>query len=158
MSEKVHYKKYLGWIVVLGGGVCYLLLIWVFIVWLTWRGPGSSSMFGPAMVVLLFGGSALIKKGLLILSQVPSVKPLGKPSQSQRKEPIPTESSELTQEEKEILQLLSEDLGNMEIANRLGISIGQVSVTRFSLMKRFKADNLSDLVKKTREEGYLPSN
>ena len=71
---------------------------------------------------------------------------------------IASESLELTQEEREILSLLAEDISNMEIADRLNISSIQVSKIRHGLMRKFGVDNLTDLVKQASQTGFLPEN
>lgn len=53
----------------------------------------------------------------------------------------------LTRREKEILRLITEEYTNMEIAEKLSISIRTVETHRFSLLQKLNAKNTAGLVK-----------
>jgi DNA-binding CsgD family transcriptional regulator len=78
--------------------------------------------------------------------------------QIEEREMPPKPLAGLPDEEKEVLHLLSEGLPNLEIADRLGISGVQASLTTSELLKRFGVDNKDELVNQARQQGYLPPN
>ena len=78
--------------------------------------------------------------------------------QIKEREMPPEPLAALPDKEKEVLHLLSEGLPNLEIADRLGISGVQASLTTSELLKRFGVDNKDELVNQARQQGYLRPN
>ncbi|WP_425637101.1 response regulator [Algoriphagus yeomjeoni] len=64
---------------------------------------------------------------------------------------IPEELANLTNREKQILELILEGKGNTEIADALEISKRTAEVHRFNLMKKMNVKNLVELTTKSRE-------
>ncbi|WP_439488977.1 response regulator [Algoriphagus sp.] len=75
----------------------------------------------------------------------------GKPKASSRPDTIPEELTNLTNREKQILELILEGKGNNEIADALQISKRTAEVHRFNLMKKLNVKNLVELTTKSRE-------
>jgi DNA-binding NarL/FixJ family response regulator len=65
---------------------------------------------------------------------------------------------ELTDREREVLQLLAEGHSNRSIAEELNISIKTVGVHRTSIMKKLKCQSVSDLVKYALRKGIISLN
>lgn len=84
-------------------------------------------------------------------------KTTGKTNDTER-EILPEPIAGLTEEEKEVLHLLSEDLHNLEIADRLGISAVQASLITSELLTKFRVDNKGELINQARQKGYLQHN
>jgi len=70
----------------------------------------------------------------------------------------PEPSSWLSEEEIAVLHLLSEDLHNLEIADRLGFSAVQSSLITSELLTKFGVENKDELIDQARHKGYLPTN
>lgn len=64
---------------------------------------------------------------------------------------MPEELANLTNREKQILELILEGKGNTEIADALEISKRTAEVHRFNLMKKMNVKNLAELTTKSRE-------
>lgn len=64
---------------------------------------------------------------------------------------MPEELANLTNREKQILDLILEGKGNTEIADALEISKRTAEVHRFNLMKKMNVKNLAELTTKSRE-------
>ncbi|MCE7055028.1 response regulator transcription factor [Algoriphagus sp. AGSA1] len=75
----------------------------------------------------------------------------GKPKASSRPDTISEELTNLTNREKQILELILEGKGNNEIADELKISKRTAEVHRFNLMKKLNVKNLVELTTKSRE-------
>ncbi|RAI95377.1 response regulator [Algoriphagus yeomjeoni] len=75
----------------------------------------------------------------------------GSTKTSSKPEGIPEELSNLTNREKQILELILEGKGNTEIADALEISKRTAEVHRFNLMKKMNVKNLVELTTKSRE-------
>lgn len=65
------------------------------------------------------------------------------------------QSTELTRREKEILQLITEEFTNQEIAEKLFISPHTVDNHRISLLHKLQAKNTAGLVRKAIENGLV---
>ena len=75
----------------------------------------------------------------------------GKPKASSKSDVLPEELANLTNREKQILELILEGKGNNEIADALEISKRTAEVHRFNLMKKMNVKNLVELTTKSRE-------
>ncbi|WP_192347053.1 response regulator transcription factor [Algoriphagus sp. Y33] len=75
----------------------------------------------------------------------------GKAKTPSRSDAIPEELANLTNREKQILELILEGKGNNEIADTLEISKRTAEVHRFNLMKKMNVKNLVELTTKSRE-------
>ena len=75
----------------------------------------------------------------------------GKSKTSSKSDVLPEELANLTNREKQILQLILEGKGNNEIADALEISKRTAEVHRFNLMKKMNVKNLVELTTKSRE-------
>ncbi|WP_339875914.1 response regulator transcription factor [uncultured Algoriphagus sp.] len=75
----------------------------------------------------------------------------GKANTSPKSDVLPEELSNLTNREKQILELILEGKGNNEIADALEISKRTAEVHRFNLMKKMNVKNLVELTTKSRE-------
>lgn len=64
-------------------------------------------------------------------------------------------ATELTRREKEILQLISDEFTNQEIADKLFISPHTVDNHRVSLLNKMQAKNTAGLVRKALEQGLV---
>ncbi|WPP52869.1 response regulator [Catalinimonas niigatensis] len=62
---------------------------------------------------------------------------------------------ELTKREKQILQLLTDGVGNKEIAERLNKSVRTIETHRFNIMKKLDVNNVVELLKKVEEDKGL---
>ncbi|UCS95255.1 response regulator transcription factor [Echinicola marina] len=67
----------------------------------------------------------------------------------------PTNTYEITKREKQILKMISDGIGNKEIAEQLGKSIRTIETHRFNIMKKLKVSNVVELLKKLEEEPGL---
>ncbi len=65
--------------------------------------------------------------------------------------------SPLSKRETEILKMIDNGLNNKEISMHLNLSIRTVEVHRFNMMKKLKAKNVIELLKKARNNGFLLS-
>lgn len=77
-----------------------------------------------------------------------------------RKQASPTSQPEvqtydLTRREKQILQLLTDGVGNKEIAERLHKSVRTIETHRFNIMKKLDVNNVVELLKKVEEDKGL---
>lgn len=79
----------------------------------------------------------------------------GKPKSSSKSEGISEELANLTNREKQILELILEGKGNHEIADALTISKRTAEVHRFNLMKKMNVKNLMELTTKSREMNLI---
>ena len=70
---------------------------------------------------------------------------------SSKSDVLPEELANLTNREKQILELILEGKGNTEIADALEISKRTAEVHRFNLMKKMNVKNLVELTTKSRE-------
>ena len=61
----------------------------------------------------------------------------------------------ITKRERQILAMISEGVGNKEIAEQLGKSIRTIETHRFNIMKKLKVNNVVELLKKLEEEPGL---
>lgn len=68
----------------------------------------------------------------------------------------PSESSTLSNREREILQLVSEGLSNKNISTSLKISIKTVEAHRFSIMHKLNIRSVAELTKYAIREGLTP--
>ncbi|SFB60800.1 response regulator [Algoriphagus aquimarinus] len=75
----------------------------------------------------------------------------GKAKSSSKSEVLPEELANLTNREKQILELILEGKGNNEIADALDISKRTAEVHRFNLMKKMNVKNLAELTTKSRD-------
>ncbi|MDR7129813.1 DNA-binding NarL/FixJ family response regulator [Algoriphagus sp. 4150] len=75
----------------------------------------------------------------------------GKTKTSSKSDVVPEELANLTNREKQILELILEGKGNNEIADALEISKRTAEVHRFNLMKKMNVKNLVELTTKSRE-------
>lgn len=66
-----------------------------------------------------------------------------------------TEGIDLSDREKEILELLSDGLTSSEIADKIALGISTVQTYRRNLLHKFEAKNVSELIKKSVSEGYV---
>lgn len=62
---------------------------------------------------------------------------------------------DLTKREKQILQLLTDGVGNKEIAERLNKSVRTIETHRFNIMKKLDVNNVVELLKKVEEDKGL---
>ena len=69
--------------------------------------------------------------------------------------PVSADSLKLTYEEKQILDLLSKGCANIDIADRLGISPVNASLTTSELFRKFEVENKDELVNQAKQKGYL---
>lgn len=67
----------------------------------------------------------------------------------------PTNTYDITKREKQILKMISDGIGNKEIAEQLGKSIRTIETHRFNIMKKLKVSNVVELLKKLEEEPGL---
>jgi DNA-binding NarL/FixJ family response regulator len=67
-----------------------------------------------------------------------------------------SETELLTEREKELLELLSQEHTSKEIANKLCISINTVETHRKNLFFKLKVKNLAGLIREGFRNGYLP--
>lgn len=65
------------------------------------------------------------------------------------------QSTELTRREKEVLQLITEEFTNQEIADKLFISPHTVDNHRISLLHKLQAKNTAGLVRRAIEQGLV---
>lgn len=75
----------------------------------------------------------------------------GNTKTSSKSDVIPEELANLTNREKQILELILEGKGNTEIADALEISKRTAEVHRFNLMKKMNVKNLAELTTKSRD-------
>ena len=75
----------------------------------------------------------------------------GKAKAPSKSEMLPEELANLTNREKQILELILQGKGNNEIADELQISKRTAEVHRFNLMKKMNVKNLVELTTKSRE-------
>lgn len=75
----------------------------------------------------------------------------GKAKSSAKSDVLPEELANLTNREKQILELILEGKGNNEIADALEISKRTAEVHRFNLMKKMNVKNLVELTTKSRD-------
>ncbi|WP_215223309.1 response regulator transcription factor [Echinicola shivajiensis] len=68
---------------------------------------------------------------------------------------VPTNTYDITKREKQILKMISDGIGNKEIAEQLGKSIRTIETHRFNIMKKLKVSNVVELLKKLEEEPGL---
>jgi DNA-binding NarL/FixJ family response regulator len=66
------------------------------------------------------------------------------------------ELSQLTEREREVLQLIAEGKTNQEIAEQLVVSIKTVQTHRMHLMEKLDAHDRTDLVKAAIRLGVIP--
>lgn len=65
------------------------------------------------------------------------------------------ESEEITPREHEVLMEIANGLNSIQIAEKLKISINTVETHRKKIMRKLKACNIVDLLKKANEEGFF---
>ncbi|PZX53176.1 response regulator [Algoriphagus chordae] len=75
----------------------------------------------------------------------------GKAKSAPKSDVLPEELANLTNREKQILELILEGKGNNEIADALEISKRTAEVHRFNLMKKMNVKNLVELTTKSRD-------
>lgn len=75
----------------------------------------------------------------------------GKPKPTPKTEDFPEELAQLTNREKQILELILDGKGNNEISEALKISKRTAEVHRFNLMKKLNVKNLIELTNKSKE-------
>jgi|SRR5690606_11830 len=63
----------------------------------------------------------------------------------------------LTKRERQILAMITDGVGNKEIAEQLGKSIRTIETHRFNIMKKLKVNNVVELLKKLEEPGLKES-
>jgi DNA-binding NarL/FixJ family response regulator len=63
--------------------------------------------------------------------------------------------AELTDREREVLQLIAEGYSSREIADKLQVSVKTVGVHRTNLMEKLEIHNISDLVKYALRKGII---
>ncbi|PCH77701.1 MAG: DNA-binding response regulator [Flavobacteriaceae bacterium] len=71
------------------------------------------------------------------------------------KENLDKNKSPLSKRETEILKMIDNGLNNKEVSMHLKLSIRTVEVHRFNMMKKLKAKNVLELLKKARNNGLL---
>lgn len=64
-------------------------------------------------------------------------------------------SDEITPREHEVLMEIADGLNSTQIANKLQISVNTIETHRKKLMRKLKASNIVDLLKKAYEEGFF---
>lgn len=69
--------------------------------------------------------------------------------------PAKAQDYDLTKREKQILQLLTDGVGNKEIAERLNKSVRTIETHRFNIMKKLDVNNVVELLKKVEEDKGL---
>lgn len=65
--------------------------------------------------------------------------------------PVQTALAEITPREKEVLELVAQGQSTKQVADKLGIGIRTVESHRMNMLKKFKASNTADLVRKAIE-------
>jgi DNA-binding CsgD family transcriptional regulator len=61
-----------------------------------------------------------------------------------------------TEEQQRVLELLSQGLSNLEIAEKLGISPVHTSLLTTDLLQKFGVADKAELIRAAQNEGYLP--
>lgn len=80
-----------------------------------------------------------------------------KASSGRSRTPTPTEGVHLTPREQEILELIAQELTNVQIAEKLGLSPRTVHTHRRSLMQKLSVKNSAGLVRYAIERGLASS-